>query len=120
MYTPEARAFERRSVIWVTVRPRYSAATTDRAFAATALTSSTNAFLPSRFSGIDQTPVESPKHRAHCALRHAEPTFQTTVTNIDSRCGYTICAGIPSLRTCTVAGLVRLRSSTMTGTITLL
>src|SRR5690606_20351870 len=63
MYTPDARALLRSSVIWVTVRPRYSAATTDRAFAATALTSSTSAFLPSRFSGMDQTPVESPTIR---------------------------------------------------------
>src|SRR5690606_40304570 len=34
MYTPDARALLRSSVIWVTVRPRYSAATTDMAFAA--------------------------------------------------------------------------------------
>src|SRR6478735_1024955 len=116
MYTPEARALERRSVIWVTVRPRYSAATTDRAFAATALTSSTRAFLPSRFSGIDQTPVESPYTRVHMPAA-CRPTHHTTVTNIDSRCVHHLRRPLflirkRSLRTHSVAGLVRLRSST--------
>ena len=47
-YTPAERAFERSSVICDTVRPRYSAATTAKAVAATSLTSATSAFLSSR------------------------------------------------------------------------
>src|SRR5690606_7689043 len=113
MYTFEARALLRSSVIWVTVRPRYSAATTDRAFAATALTSSTIAFLPSRFSGMDQTPVESPT-RVAFGPKPGTTHHHTTVTNIDSRCVHHL-RRHPRLRTCTVAGLIRLRSSTMAG-----
>src|SRR5579863_8068714 len=52
MYTPAARDFDRSSVICVTVRPRYSAATTDRALDATSLTSVTSAFLSSRLRAI--------------------------------------------------------------------
>src|SRR5581483_4790417 len=52
MYTPCVRALVRSSVIWLTVSPRYSAATTDCAFAATSATSATIAFLSSRLSAI--------------------------------------------------------------------
>src|SRR6185437_15709452 len=52
MYTPCARALERSSVICPTVSPRYSAATTDWALAATSATSATIAFLSSRLSAI--------------------------------------------------------------------
>src|SRR6185437_14754728 len=52
MYTPCARALARSSVICPTVSPRYSAATTDWALAATSATSATSAFLSSRLSAI--------------------------------------------------------------------
>src|SRR5581483_2045609 len=51
-YTPCLRALARRSVICPTVSPRYSAATTEWAFAATSATSATSAFLSSRLSAI--------------------------------------------------------------------
>src|SRR5438067_1344191 len=52
MYTPCFLALARSSVICPTVSPRYSAATTDWAFDATAATSATSAFLSSRLSAI--------------------------------------------------------------------
>src|SRR5580692_10763329 len=57
-YTPSLRALARRSVICVTVKPRFSAPTTDRAFAATALTSATTTFFSSNLSAIYRFPVE--------------------------------------------------------------
>src|SRR5258705_2974812 len=59
MYTPFARAFARSSVIWGSDRPRYSAATTDWACAATALTSATSSFLSSSFNVISRLLVRS-------------------------------------------------------------
>src|SRR3984885_514520 len=52
MYTPCARALLRSSVICETVKPRYSAAMTDCALAATALTSATSDCLSTSLSGI--------------------------------------------------------------------
>jgi hypothetical protein len=50
---PQINAFlARKSVICVTVKPRFSAPTTDRAFAATALTSATTTFFSSNLSAI--------------------------------------------------------------------
>src|SRR5687768_6144664 len=59
MNTPSARAFARREVICVTVSPRYSAATTERAVFATSATSATSTFLSSRLSGISTPPGQS-------------------------------------------------------------
>src|SRR5450432_4353312 len=58
-YTPSLRALARRSVICVTVKPRFSAPTTDRAFAATALTSSTTTFFSSNLSAISVSSREA-------------------------------------------------------------
>src|SRR5688572_9904004 len=62
MYTPWARALERRSVICETVSPRYSAATTERAVFATSVTSATSTFLSSRLRGIAHHPGQSHLH----------------------------------------------------------
>src|ERR1700683_1884348 len=77
MYTPCARALARRSVICDTVSPRYSAATTDWAFAATAFTSATSAFLSSRFSGIH---FSWPEDRFNSELRWQPCGLQRTST----------------------------------------
>src|SRR6187402_30281 len=70
MYTPEARALERRSVICATVIPRYSAATTERAVFATSVTSATSTFLSSRLRGIAHLPGQkSLTQSGHHALR---------------------------------------------------
>src|SRR6202034_1749728 len=79
MYTPAARDFDRSSVICVTVRPRYSAATTDRAVDATLLTSVTSAFLSSRLRAIQNLlalkityrtiDLRCPQHETHLAAR---------------------------------------------------
>src|SRR5690606_2177932 len=51
-YTPALRASRRRASICVAVRPRYSAATTDRALPATSATSCTIAFFCSRLRAM--------------------------------------------------------------------
>src|SRR6202167_6021658 len=66
-YTPADRAFRRKSVICDTVRPRYSAATTDNAVAATLLTSATSAFLSSRLRAIEPPGLED--HPRNTAAR---------------------------------------------------
>src|SRR5580700_8592811 len=101
MYTPCARALARRSVICVTVSPRYSAATTDWAFAATAFTSATSAFLSSRFSGIHFSWPED--HSFNSELRQQPYGLQRTSTldgdlhgrrqTLLDRVRRTICAG---------------------------
>src|SRR5690348_357180 len=51
-YTPDSRAFLRSSVSCPTVRPAYSAATSECALAATFASSATSSFLLARLSGI--------------------------------------------------------------------
>src|ERR1700722_14674242 len=80
MYTPCARALARRSVICDTVSPRYSAATTDWAFAATAFTSATSAFLSSRFSGIH---FSWPEDRFNSELRLSLAAWRTSTVDGD-------------------------------------
>src|SRR6202043_847933 len=66
---PPLRAFAPKAVICVTVKPRFSAPTTDRAFAATALTSATTTFFSSNLSAIEVSleeashKVSAPPHR---------------------------------------------------------
>src|SRR3984893_687485 len=110
-YTPSLRAFARRSVICVTVKPRFSAPTTDRAFAATALTSATTTFFSSNLSAIFGPRKRSVTHKAERrrpALPLSTPSYSLVRPSPgipDS--GPTICAG-RSLR-----ALARLRSSTV-------
>src|SRR5690348_13344890 len=61
-YTPDSRAFLRSSVSCPTLRPAYSAATSECALAATFASSATSSFLLARLSGIAFSEPDS--HRA--------------------------------------------------------
>src|SRR5579872_5853103 len=96
-YTPSLRALARSSVICVTVNPRFSAPTTDRAFAATALTSATTTFFSSNLSAT-KVPLKEKRHTSDegaIALIHPRVPVYSLVrpsqANPDS--GPTICAG---------------------------
>src|SRR5579863_9767117 len=98
MYTPDFLALARSSVICPTDSPRYSAATTDWACAATSATSATSAFLSSRLSAIH---LSSQLRRSLTKRTFNHARFPlSTVTSAPRgvpRCEkrFTICAGGP-------------------------
>jgi hypothetical protein len=73
--TPASFADVRKLVICSTFNPRYSAAPTETAVFATALTCSTTAFFASRFRAI--TPPEQLKNESHKTITFATEYFHT-------------------------------------------
>ena len=80
-----ARAMARRPVICETVRPRFSAATTESAVFATSATSATSTFLSSRLSGISTPPGQ--KSLTHSGNAPCGPFRHLSIATFIQRSG---------------------------------